>query len=137
MKWLITIAVFLLFSCSVPKRIEWHQKQLMKLGQPYVLSDTIRIATIDSFPVIQHDSIVWQKLIVQRDTVIQTQYLPKTRWKTRIEYRERIKTIRVKADQEVRIVREKAKPKINWWIVLAAFVIGIMIIPTIKGLLRI
>ena len=75
MKYLIII--LLLTSCSA----NWHLTKAIKKGYEIPVYDTIRIQTIDSFPIIVHDSIVWEKFITTKDTVIQIQkeYIPKTR----------------------------------------------------------
>jgi hypothetical protein len=82
-------------------------------------SDTIRIATIDSIPVIKNDTIVWEKIIAYRDTVIQHDIvtIPKTRWQTKVEMRERIKIEKIKGDTIVK--KAKAEQKVTyitrWW----------------------
>lgn len=107
-------------SCSAPKRAQYHYKRALANGlKVEVGSDTIRIATIDSIPVIKNDTIVWEKFIAYRDTVIQyrTVTLPKTRWQTRVEMRERIKIEKIKGDTIVQ--KAKAEQKVTyitrWW----------------------
>lgn len=72
--------IFAIFAtgCSV----NYHLNKAIKKGyRAEGFADTIRIQTIDSFPVIIHDSIVWTKFVTTKDTVIQIQkeYIPKTR----------------------------------------------------------
>jgi len=45
-------------------------------------ADTIRISTIDSIPYVLRDSIAWEKVVVQKDTIIRynRSYVPKTRY---------------------------------------------------------
>jgi hypothetical protein len=60
----------------------YHLNKAIKKGYRLErFADTIRIQTIDSFPVIMHDSIIWEKFVTTKDTVIQIQkeYIPKTR----------------------------------------------------------
>ncbi|NDB08006.1 MAG: hypothetical protein EBX97_04890, partial [Actinobacteria bacterium] len=102
------LSVLTLFSCSSERKAQYHIRKALKHGAKLTQdTDTIRIATVDSFPVISHDSIVWEKFIAYRDTVIKFQnvYVPKTRWQTRIEYKERVKTLRIKFVIEPRMVR--------------------------------
>jgi hypothetical protein len=91
-------------------------------------TDTIRITTIDSFPVIRHDSIVWEKFITTKDTVINFRnvYVPKTRFQTRIEYKERVKTLRIEGKTKWKTAKavQVVKYRTNWWVVLIAFVVG-------------
>lgn len=68
------LSVLTLFSCSSERLAQYHVKKALKHGAKLTQdTDTIRIATVDSFPVISHDSIVWEKFIAYRDTVIKFQ----------------------------------------------------------------
>jgi hypothetical protein len=71
------ISTILATGCSV----NYHLNKAIKKGYKQEIYDTIRINTIDSFPVIIRDSIVWTKFISTKDTVIkiQKEYIPKTR----------------------------------------------------------
>jgi PBP1b-binding outer membrane lipoprotein LpoB len=128
-------------SCSAPKRAQWHYKKALKNGLKLVQdSDTIRIATIDSIPVIKNDTIVWEKFIAYRDTVIKYNniYVPKTRWQTRIEYKERVKTLKIKGDTQWKTAKAKqvVKYKWAWWPIVISFILGILLRFLIqKGLL--
>lgn len=119
MRYILPLLI-LIVSCSAPKRAQWHYKRAMANGlKVEVGSDTIRIATIDSIPVIQNDTIVWEKVITYKDTVVQyrTVTIPKTRWQTRVEMRERIKIEKIKGDTIVQ--KAKAEQKVTyitrWW----------------------
>lgn len=128
-------------SCSAPKRAQWHYKKALKNGLQVVQdSDTIRIATIDSFPIVHNDTIFWEKFISYRDTVIYYKniYVPKTRWQTKIEYRERVKTLRIKGKTIYKTAQAKqvVKYRILWWPIVISFFIGILVRFLIqKGLL--
>lgn len=109
--------LILIVSCSAPKRAQYHYKRALANGLKVVQdSDTIRIATIDSIPVIKNDTIVWEKFIAYRDTVIQyrTVTLPKTRWQTRIEMRERIKIEKIRGDVITK-QHEVVRYRLRWW----------------------
>jgi hypothetical protein len=71
------ISTILATGCSV----NYHLNKAIKKGYKPAVYDTIRINTIDSFPVIIRDSLVWTKFISTKDTVIkiQKEYIPKTR----------------------------------------------------------
>lgn len=128
-------------SCSAPKRAQWHYKKALKNGLKLVQdSDTIRITTIDSIPVIKNDTIVWEKFYTTKDTVIQFNnvYVPKTRWQTRIEYKERVRTLKIKGETQWKTVKAKhvVKYRILWWPVIVSFIFGILLRFLIqKGLL--
>lgn len=128
-------------SCSAPKRAQWHYKKALKNGLKVVQdSDTIRITTVDSIPVIFNDTIVYEKFYTTKDTVIQFNnvYVPKTRWQTRIEYRYKTKVerIRGKTIYKTAQAKEVVKYKILWWPMIVAFILGILLRFLIqKGLL--
>ena len=126
---LITFAVV---SCSSERKAQYHVRKALKHGAKLTQdSDTIRITTIDSFPVIRHDSIVWEKFIAYRDTVIKFKnvYVPKTRFQTRIEYKERVKTLRIEGKTKWKTAKavQVVKYRTNWWIVFIAFVVGFIL----------
>lgn len=119
-------------SCSSERKAQYHIKKALKHGAKLTQdSDTIRITTIDSFPVIKHDSIVWEKFIAYRDTVIKFNnvYVPKTRFQTRIEYKERVKTLRIEGKTKWKTAKavQVVKYRTNWWIVFIAFVVGFIL----------
>lgn len=128
-------------SCSAPKRAQWHYKKALKNGLQVVQdSDTIRIATIDSFPIVHNDTIFWEKFIAYHDTVIyfKNVYVPKTRWQTRIEYKERVKTLKIKGETQWKTAKAKQVVKYRWawWPIVISFFIGILLRFLIqKGLL--
>ena len=126
---LVTLAVL---SCSSERKAQYHVRKALKHGAKLTQdSDTIRITTIDSFPVIKHDSIVWEKFIAYRDTVIKFKnvYVPKTRFQTRIEYKERVKTLRIEGKTKWKTAKavQVVKYRTNWWIVFIAFVLGFIL----------
>lgn len=129
---LAILMAFAVVSCSSEKKAQYHIKKALKHGAKLTQdSDTIRITTIDSFPVIKHDSIVWEKFITTKDTIVNFKnvYLPLTRFQERIRYKERIKTLRIEGKTKWKIAKatQVVKYRTNWWIVLIAFVLGFII----------
>ena len=133
MKYLIAIlSVLTLLSCSSERLAQYHYKKALKHGLKVVNdADTIRITTIDSFPVIKHDSIVWEKFITTKDTIVNFKniYVPKTRYQTRIEYKERVKTLKIQGETKWKTAKavQVVKYRTNWWVVLIAFVVGFVL----------
>jgi hypothetical protein len=122
----------LLFSCSDAKKAQYHYKKAVKYGLELVEdSDTIRIISVDSFAVIRNDTIVWEKIITTKDTIISFKnvYLPKTRWQTKIEYR--YKTQILKQDvlkyKYIYKTEKKQKAKTNWMLLVWGFIIGVIL----------
>ena len=120
------IFVLTLFSCSA----KYHYNKALKRGlQVTQTSDTIRISTIDSIPVIKHDTIVYEHFYSSKDTIIEykTVYVPQTRLETRIEYKLKRDTLRMITRVEVQ--KAKAEAKANkkpnyWWMLIFALVFG-------------
>jgi len=99
-----------LFYCSA----KYHYNNAVKRGLEVLkTSDTIRISTIDSIPVIKHDTIVYEKFFSSKDTVVMYKnvYVPQTRLETRIEYK--LKRDTLKMITRVEVHRAKADAKIN------------------------
>ena len=115
MIWRASILVFFLWSCSA----QYHLNKAIKKGYSCEQTgDTIRITTLDSIPVIIRDSIVWEKFITTKDTIIQykTVYVPKTRQDKRIEYRLKVKTIykdRIVEKAQAKATRPKTRGNLN------------------------
>lgn len=128
MRYLLPL-LLVLAACSPAKRAQYHYNKALKNGLKVIQdSDTIRITSIDSIPVIVNDTIVWEKYYTTKDTVIKFNniYVPKTRWQTRIEYKERVKTIKIQGQTKWKTAKatQQVKYKINWWIVLVSFILG-------------
>ena len=126
---LITFAVV---SCSSERKAQYHVRKALKHGAKLTQdSDTIRITTIDSFAVIRNDSIIYEKFITTKDTIVSFRnvYVPKTRFQTRIEYKERVKTLRIEGKTQWKTAKavQVVKYRTNWWVVLIAFVVGFIL----------
>ena len=131
---LILISV-LLVSCSA----EHHLNKAIKKGYKCEeVSDTIQITSVDSFPVIVNDTIVWQKYITQKDTVVMwhTQYVPMTKWEKKIQYKYKVKYIKAEAQKVKYQNKYITKTKINWFIVILAFIIGFLVRLTLSETFR-
>lgn len=107
--------IILLSSCSA----QYHLNKAIKKGYKCEeTGDTIRITTLDSIPVIIHDSIVWEKFITTKDTIIKYKsvYVPKTRLDKKIEYRLKVKTIykdRIVEKAQAKATRPKTRGNLN------------------------
>lgn len=122
MKYLIILGL-LLSSCSA----HYHVMRAMKKGYTCgETSDTITISSIDSIPYVLNDSIYFERVIVQKDTIVRykSYKVPQTRFQTRIEYRYKTKV--VKADVLKVKYKNKyvTKYKTRWLFVIIAFVLG-------------
>ena len=112
-------------SCSV----NYHVRKAIKKGYRCdEIADTIRITSVDSIPYVLRDSIMWERVLVQKDTIVRYKrsFVPKTRFETRIEYK--LKRDTLKMIEKVEVVkwktakRESAKP--NILLLVLGFVIG-------------
>lgn len=125
-----------MFGCSSERMAQYHYKKALKHGLKLVQdSDTIRIATIDSVAVIRNDSIVYEKIIRQTDSVVffRNVYIPKTKWQTRIEYRYKTQLVKqdvlkykyiYKDSKEKRKEIQQKKRKTNWKLFFIGFAVG-------------
>ena len=118
------ICVLTLFSCSA----NYHYRKALKKGlEPLISSDTIRIATIDSIPVVIHDTIVYEKYFSSKDTIVHYEnvFVPKTRLETRIEYKIHRDTVRLETRVEVQ--RAKAQKQPNYfWLIIGVCILGFL-----------
>ena len=115
-----------LFSCSA----NYHVLRAIKKGYRCdETSDTIQVSTIDSIPYVLRDSIYWEKVIVQKDTIVRYKAykVPQTRFQTRIEYKYKVKYIKAEAQKVKYKNKYITKTKINWFIVILAFIIGMLV----------
>ena len=126
------LVLSLLFSCSDAKKAQYHYKKSLKYGLELVQdSDTIRIISVDSIPVVVNDTIRYEKIITSKDTIINFKnvYIPKTRWQTKIEYR--YKTQILKQDvlkyKYIYKTEKKEKAKTNWMLLVWGFIIGVLL----------
>jgi len=121
------ICVLTLFSCSS----NYHYRKALKKGlEPIISSDTIRIATIDSIPVVRHDTIVYEKYFSSKDTIVHYEnvFVPKTRLETRIEYKIHRDTIRQVTRIEVERAKASKQPNYMWLIIGLCIVGGFLFI---------
>jgi hypothetical protein len=99
-----------LYSCSA----EYHLNKAIKKGYKCEeTGDTIRITTIDSIPYIVNDTIMWEKIITTKDTVIRYKkvYVPKTKWQVKTELKFQRDTIRIKEKTKQAEAKAEAKSK--------------------------
>ena len=136
MRHLLPILILtLLFGCSDAKKAQYHYKKAVKYGLS-IANDTIKINTIDSVAVIIGDTIVWEKFITTKDTIIQILEMPKTRYQTRIEYKYKTQILKQEVLKYKYIYREAkeqrkavqiTKSKTNWMLLLWGFIIGVLL----------
>jgi len=127
----VLLLLFVLYGCSA----QYHLNKAIKKGYTCEeTGDTIKITTLDSIPVIINDTIVWEKFITTKDTIIKynTVYVPKTKQDKRIEYKIKVKTIykdRIVEKAQAKAEGKKNQPKKNffWLGVLVGVLLSIII----------
>ncbi len=119
------ISTILATSCSV----NYHVRKAIKKGyRCEEVADTFVINSIDSIPYVLRDSIMWERVLVQKDTIVRYKrsYVPKTRLQTRIEYKLKRDTLRM--IEKVEVVKYKTEKhknkKPNLWLFIIGFGIG-------------
>ena len=118
--------LIILGSCSA----NYHIVKAMKKGYRCdETSDTIQVSTIDSIPYVLRDSIYWEKVIVQKDTIVRYKrsYVPQTRFQTRIEYKYKTKYIKAEAQKVKYQNKYITKYKTRWLFVIIAFIVGFLV----------
>lgn len=107
----------------------YHVTRAMKKGYRCdTIEDTITILSVDSIPYVLRDSIMWERMLVQKDTIVRYKrsYVPKTRLETRIEYK--LKRDTIKMLEKVEVVKWKTernkKTKANLWLFIIGFGMG-------------
>ncbi len=111
------VLLLFIYSCSA----KWHYNKAIKKGLEITTkSDTIRITTIDSVPIVKHDTIIYEKFYTSKDTVIYYKdvYVPKTIREIRIENKLIRDTIRIKENAQVKLAKEETKQtkaENNWY----------------------
>ena len=122
MKILSLILVILATSCTA----NYHVQKAIKKGYRCdEVGDTIRITSIDSIPYVVNDSIYWEKVLVQKDTIVRykTSYVPLTRYQERSRYK--LKRDTIHQVQKIEVAKYKSqKEKPNFWVLILGFVIG-------------
>ena len=123
----LLILIILLSSCSA----NYHLRKAIKKGYSCdTIADTITINSIDSIPYVLRDSIYWEKVIVQKDTIVRYKrsFVPKTRFQTRIEYKLKRDTLRM--IEKVEVVKWKTEKnknkKPNLWLFIIGFGMGFL-----------
>ena len=121
------ILAIIVTSCSA----NYHLSKAMKKGyRCEEVSDTFVINSIDSIPYVLRDSILWEKVLVEKDTIVRYKrsYVPKTRLQTRIEYR--LKRDTLKMIEKVEVVKYKTEKrkntKPNILLLVLGFVVGMI-----------
>ena len=107
--------LLLLNSCSA----QYHLNKAISKGYACEqTSDTIRITTLDSIPVIINNEIIYEKFISTKDTIIKyrTVYTPLTRQDKRIQYKLKVKTIykdRIVEKAQAKATRPRTRGNLN------------------------
>jgi hypothetical protein len=109
-------------SCGV----NYHLNKAMKKGYRCdSVADTIRITSVDSFPVIVDNKIVYEYYHTTKDTIVRykTSFVPLTKYQERIHYKLKRDTIR--QVQKIEVAKYKSqKEKPVFWVLILGFVIG-------------
>ena len=126
-KFSVYTLIFLLTSCSA----NYHLRKAIKKGYSCdTIADTITITSIDSIPYVLRDSIAWEKVLVQKDTIVRykASKVPKTRFETRIEYK--LKRDTIKMLEKVEVIKwkteKKKNAKPNLWLFIIGFGMGFL-----------
>ena len=121
------LLILLLSSCSA----NYHLRKAIKKGYSCdTIADTITVSSIDSIPYVLRDSIYWERVIVQKDTIVRykASKVPLTRFQERIIYKLKRDTLRM--IEKVEVVKYKTEKhknkKPNLWLFIIGFSAGFL-----------
>ena len=113
----VLLLVLLLSSCATQTRIEYRDRDV----DHYITNtvhDTLRIKEKDS---------TYHQIVVRNDTVFDTKYIERTKWRDRIvERHDTVTKDSVVTEYEERVAEVVKYPKTYWWL-LGISIISIMI----------
>ena len=125
MNFKVLVLILILSSCSA----SYHLNKAIKKGYRCdEIADTIRITSVDSIPYVLNDSIYFERVLVQKDTIVRYKrsFVPKTRLETRIEYK--LKRDTLKMIEKVEVIKYKTRKqenkKPNLWLFIIGFGAG-------------
>jgi hypothetical protein len=114
--------LILVTSCTA----NYHLNKAIKKGYRCdSVADTIRITSVDSFPVIVDNKIVYEYYHTTKDTIVRykTSFVPLTKYQERIHYKLKRDTIR--QVQKIEVAKYKSqKEKPTFWVLILGFVVG-------------
>ena len=128
----LLIILLILSSCSS----SYHYRKALKKGlEPIVTSDTIRVSTIDSIPVVYRDSVIYEHFFSSKDTVIKYEnvYVPKTRLEIRTEYKILRDTIRMTRVVEKARAKASKKSSVNWTLIIIVVTLILSVLVYLKS----
>lgn len=126
MNFKVTILSLILAIFATGCSANYHIRRAMKKGYRCdSVADTIRITSVDSFPVIVDNKIVYEYYHTTKDTIVRyrTSFVPLTRYQERIRYKLKRDTIhQVKKIEVAKYKSQKEKPA--FWVLILGFVVG-------------
>jgi hypothetical protein len=113
-------------SCGV----NYHVRKAFKKGYRCdEVADTIKITSVDSIPYVLNDSIYFERVLVQKDTIVRYRVskVPLTRFQERIRYKLTRDTLRM--IEKIEVVKWKTEKrntkKPNILLLVLGFAVGI------------
>lgn len=127
------IATIFFYGCSA----QYHLNKYQSKGGTCGVVDTVKI--IDSFPILQRDTIIWRYYTRDSIIIVNDRVVPKTRQEVRYEYKFKRDTIRLKetiikevtkqAKEETKQIRAENRSP---WVWVALGIIALIAIFLIK-----
>ena len=126
MNFKVTILSLIVTIFATSCGVNYHLNKAIKKGYRCdSVADTIRITSVDSFPVIVDNKIVYEYYHTTKDTIVRykTSFVPLTKYQERIHYKLKRDTIR--QVQKIEVAKYKSqKDKPTFWVLILGFVIG-------------
>lgn len=122
----ITILSLIVTIFATSCGVNYHLNKAIKKGYRCdSVADTIRITSVDSFPVIVDNKIVYEYYHTTKDTIVRykTSFVPLTRYQERIRYNLKRDTIR--QVQKIEVAKYKSQKESSpFWALILGFAIG-------------
>jgi hypothetical protein len=126
MRNLVTILSLIVTIFATSCTANYHVRKAIKKGYRCdSVADTIRITSVDSFPVIVDNKIVYEYYHTTKDTIVRykTSFVPLTKYQERIHYKLKRDTIR--QVQKIEVAKYKSqKEKPVFWVLILGFLVG-------------
>lgn len=126
MNFKVTILSLIVTIFATSCGVNYHINKAIKKGYRCdSVADTIRITSVDSFPVIVDNKIVYEYYHTTKDTIVRykTSFVPLTKYQERIHYKLKRDTIR--QVQKIEVAKYKSqKEKPTFWVLILGFVVG-------------
>jgi len=137
MKTLLLSTLILLVGCGTPKHIRKYNRAKDKLLTKGIVvpKDTVTVTNSDTirYETMRNDTVMIREVVTKEITLEPTIEV-KTRWQTKIEYKERIKIVKAEVKKEKQKTKQQRKRRSQWYLLFIGLGLGFVLNLYIKKL---